>query len=194
MRRDFILILFGLLIGLLIGGLIFLISKQPQGQPLLLSVPPTPGPMTVYITGAVQSPGVYKVARNSRVQDLVQLAGGLAINADPNQVNLAARLNDGEKIVVIELKPTALPVISKTVSGTPITPAKTTPTIQFPLNINLADAQQLDALPGIGEVKAKDIIAYRDLHGPFARLEDLMRVPGINTNLFNRLKEYITID
>ena len=62
-----------------------------------------------------------------------------------------------------------------------------------PININTASISELDQLPGIGETRAQDIIIYRDIHGPFEKIEDLMNVPGIGESTFNNIKDYITI-
>jgi len=62
------------------------------------------------------------------------------------------------------------------------------------VNINTAGVDELDTLPGIGEAKARDIIAYREKHGRFGRIEDIMKVPGIKQNRFESIKDFITVD
>jgi competence protein ComEA len=123
---------------------------------------PVPGPkLTVHVSGAVAVPGVVDAPDGARVADVVLLAGGATSDADLTRLNLASTVRDGEHIVV----PT-LDEMSPSVA-----------TEQF--DINTADAVAFDGLPGIGPVLAERIVAYRDEHGPFGVLEDLLDVPGI---------------
>ena len=101
----------------------------------------------------------------ARVADGISAAGGVLDTANTNQINLAARLADGDKIWV--------PEVGQTVINIPDTTVRST---GFLININAASASEIETLPGIGEVKAGQIVSYRDEHGPFAVVEDLLEV------------------
>jgi competence protein ComEA len=91
---------YGILIGLLAAGLILLVSRQPRGKPIELLPTPTPAPLVVYIHGAVQNPGVYALPQGSRIADAVQAAGGFSANASVQEIDLAAKLVDGQTILI----------------------------------------------------------------------------------------------
>lgn len=185
-------LLFGIVLGLFLTGAILLVAQQPRGEGLILTPPPTP-PTTIviYITGAIKNPGLYTLPRSSRVNDAVEAAGGLIEVSDRLAINLAAKIEDGAKIVVPALVAESTGQAGQTprTSATPLL----TPTINFPININSADATMLDNLPGIGPSKAGAIQAYRQEHGPFTKIEDIMNVPGIGSGLFNSIKDFITV-
>ena len=130
------------------------------------------------IGGAVERPGVYKVAAGTRLFELVELAGGLRNDADTNSVNQAAFVEDGAKIII----PTAM------VSSDDIL-QNFDPSL---ININNADKSQLCSLPGIGEVIADRIIEYR-ASNRFNKKEDLMSVKGIGKAMYEELESLITI-
>ncbi len=185
--KQLLPILFGVLIGLLAAGLILLVANQPRGQPVTLVPPPTDSPLTVHISGAVNNPGLYQLRDGSRVQDAVAAAGGFDAEADPQSVNLAALLVDGTKIIVLE-KPA--PGRSSTLT-TPTPPALS---IYNPIDLNTATAETLDALPGIGPSKAQDIVTYRETHGAFTTIDDLLNVPGIGEGILEQIRPYVTIN
>jgi competence protein ComEA len=190
-------ILFGILLGLLFSGALLLIVAPPQGKPIELSPLPTPAPLVVYITGAVAHPGVYTLPRLSRVSNAIDAAGGLTPDADQSSINLAARLIDGEKI--------AVPKVNQPVMGTSAPPPQNkqpastssslaTPSVENPLNINTATAEEFDLLPGIGPTRAADIVAYRTQHGSFKTIDGIMQVSGIGQTTFDRIKNLIYVD
>ena len=190
-------ILFGILLGLLFSGALLLIVAPPQGKPIELSPLPTPAPLVVYITGAVAHPGVYTLPRLSRVSNAIDAAGGLTPDADQSSINLAARLIDGEKI--------AVPKVNQPVMGTTAPPPQNkqpastssslaTPSVENPLNINTATAEEFDLLPGIGPTRAADIVAYRTQHGSFKTIDGIMQVSGIGQTTFDRIKNLIYVD
>jgi competence protein ComEA len=178
-------ILFGVLIGLLAAGLILLVANQPRGQPVTLVPPPTDAPLTIHVSGAVRSAGLYQLPTGARVQDAVTAAGGFSAEADPQSVNLAALLVDGTKIVVLE-KP------SPEHASAPTTP---TPALSIynPIDLNTATAEMLDALPGIGPSKAQDIVRSRQTHGAFTTVDDLLNVPGIGEGILEQIRPYVII-
>ena len=180
-------VLLGIFFGMIFTGIVFIIAKQPSGNPIQLSPLATPMPIKVFIAGAVKQPGGYSLPLSSRVQDLVDLAGGFQAVADPNAVNLAAMLADGQKIVV--------PYINSE-TETPVNQKYSTPSptqVIFPININTATKEDFDALPGIGALKADDIVKYREQKGQFTTIEDIQNVPGVGPGIFLKIKELITV-
>jgi len=180
-------ILLGIFLGIISTGIIFIISRQPSGEPIHLFPSPSPAPILVYITGAVKNPGVYSLPVSSRVQGLVDQAGGLIEGSDSTALNLAAVLSDGQKIVV----PFTKTDIPETSAGAVSTAVPTQ--VSYPININTATQEELDLLPGIGASKAGDIVNYRDQKGPFNTIEDIQNVPGIGPGIFLKIKELISV-
>ena len=154
-------------------------TQEAIGEP---GVQPT---IVVAIEGAVGTPGVYELPGGSRVQHALNAAGGLTENADLASVNPAAPLEDGERIIV-PFQKTPAPVAQS--NQTP--PAE--PASAGPLNINTASADELDELPGIGEVIAERIVAYRESHGAFSSIEELAEVSGISERMVDDLRPLIT--
>lgn len=144
--------------------------------------------VVVHVAGAVQAPGVYRLAAGARVIDAVQAAGGLTADSNADAVNLAAVLADGERVYVPRLGEVA-PVV---VSGGPGSGTGTS-SPAGPVNLNTATADDLDALPGVGPATAATILAYRDQHGPFASVEDLADVRGIGPAKLDALRGLVTV-
>ena len=169
----------GVLIGLVLGGLLWIVARSPRGNSVELLPPPTPAPLVVDVAGAVPRPGVYELPDGSRVNDAVEAAGGFLAEADKANINLAAPLEDGQKLDIPFLPgaPTA---------GVP----QSTPT-PTAININTADAATLETLPGIGPTLAQAIIDYRGTSGGFYFIEDIMNVPGIGPSTFENIKDLI---
>ncbi len=140
--------------------------------------------VVVHVAGAVSAPGVYKLVAGSRVIDAVQAAGGLAVDANPDAVNLAALIADGERVYVPAVGELLSPVV--TVAG------GTTAEV-WPININSADATRLEDLPGVGPATAALIISYRDQHGPFASVEQLADVRGIGPAKLDAIRSLVTV-
>lgn len=179
----------GVLLGLLCAGLVLLAAKPERSASVLLRPPPTPAPMVIDIDGKVRDPGVYHLPVNSRVQDAVQAAGGFAPGANSGAVNLAAFLEDGDHVLIPGKgeQPSPKPLVDQEFVLSP------TPTsIRFPININTADQQELEALPGIGPVTAEKIIAYRR-QNEFLLIEEIQKVPGIGPATFENIQDLITV-
>lgn len=133
------------------------------------------------VTGAVNKPGVYTLAANSRVIDAIKAAGDSAPGADLSTINLARVLSDGEQIYVdATVRNSSGARVSKVVRSGPI-------------NINRATASQLDSLDGIGPVIARRILEYRKANGPFATIEDLQKVSGIGVAKFATIKSKVRV-
>lgn len=176
--------------GLLGAGILVLANRPPSGDPITLLPPPTEAPLVVQVSGAVASPGVYSLPQGSRVQDAIRAAGGLLSAANPDSLNFAAALSDGQKIVVAE---TAAPVEPGQRSESLDLSSQPIPAPGKLVNINTASQVQLEALPGIGPVLAADIIAYREANGPFLTPEDILKVPGIGPVKLEGIRDLITL-
>ena len=155
----------------------------PSASPIPTKAEPTltPGQMRVYVSGAVQRPDVYLLPPGSIVKDALLAAGGAITEADLVNINLAHSLSDGEQVHVPrsgEQNPVRLPTVG------PLPGAK--------VNVNTADAAALETLPGIGPELAKRILDYRQAHGPFAQVEDLLNVTGIGPGILEKIREEIT--
>jgi len=142
--------------------------------------------VVVQAAGAVQHPGLYRLPPASRVDDLVTAAGGLAADADPDRLNLAALLSDGQKIYVPRV---GEPLPSE---GATSVPGDGSTTSQ-PLDLNQATLPQLDALPGIGPATAQAILDYRAQHGRFRSVDDLLNVRGIGDAKLEQLRPLVRV-
>jgi competence protein ComEA len=126
----------------------------------------------VHVAGAVRSPGVYRLRDGERIQDAVRRAGGPRAGADLNAINLAAKVADGQQVVVPR-RGTAGAAVPSAGGGDPGGPP------QAPVSLNTATAEQLDTLDGVGPATASKILEYRRLHGGFRSIDDLGEIPGI---------------
>ncbi|HEX9332781.1 MAG TPA: ComEA family DNA-binding protein [Anaerolineales bacterium] len=175
----------GILFGLFLAALIWVVARNPSGEAVILRPAPTEKPVIVYITGAVPRPGVYALPKDARVQDAISAAGGFLAEAEKSQINLAALLEDGEKLDIPYIEG-ASPIL-----GTP-GPTVVAVTTEL-ININTASAAELDTLPGIGPTTAQKIIQYREQNGPFINAEDIVNVSGIGPGTYERIKDLITV-
>jgi len=145
----------------------------------------------VFVSGAVKSPNVYQLPKGSRVYLAIQEAGGLLDTADPNYVNQARILEDGERVYV----PTLGEVVQfeEGNTGSSTTSQETSNPESKLVNINTAEMEELMTLTGIGEVRAKSILLFREQYGAFRSIEDLMQVDGIKEGTFRKLRDKITV-
>lgn len=184
-------VLLGVVVGLLLGGLLYLSTRAPSAQKVELLPSSTPEPVSVYITGAVERPGVYQVPRNSRLVEVIAAAGGLREGADITQINLAQKVEDGQRIDIPGTGEFPTPQLVIGGKGLLVTP--TLPPGGL-VNINTADAALLETVPGIGPTIANRIIAYREANGPFQKVEDLLKVSGIGPKTLEKIKPYLTVE
>jgi competence protein ComEA len=178
----------GVLFGLFIAVLVWVVARNPSGQAVTLRPVPTEKPLVVHITGAVPRPGVYALAQGSRVQDAISAAGGFLAEAEKTGINLARALEDGEQLDIPYVEG-ASPVILEDPAATEAPVASTEL-----ININFASQVELESLPGIGPTTAQKIIQYREQNGPFITTEDIINVPGIGPGTYERIKDLITVD
>jgi competence protein ComEA len=133
------------------------------------------GDLVVDVAGAVQRPGVYRLPAGSRVADAIARAGGPGAGAMLEAVNRAARLADGQQVVVPERGP----------GGTALA---TGGGEEGPISLGTATVEQLDTIDGIGPVTAADIVEFRDEHGGLASVDQLDQVPGIGPATMESLR------
>jgi competence protein ComEA len=134
------------------------------------------GDLVVDVTGAVRRPGVYRMPAGSRVDDAVTRAGGPTAKAELEAVNLAARLADGQQVVVPE----------RLAAGTAAAGAVAE---DGPISLGTATVEQLEEIDGIGPVTAGDIVEFRDQHGGLSSVDQVDQVPGIGPATMEALRE-----
>ena len=145
----------------------------------------------VYITGEVNNPGVKELDSNARIEDAINIAGGITNAANLKEVNLAYPLEDGQKIYIPNINEKVEEYLTEN-NGSGI--IEDIGTNRFgKININKADLQDLCNLPGVGESLAQKIIEYRNENGKFKSIEDLKNVTGIGEKKYENLKEYIVV-
>ena len=154
----------------------------------------TPSPIQVFVSGEVRVPDVYALVPGSRIKQLVEAAGGFTDNAHTAVINLAQPLTDGVHVHIPaegEVAITPQSVLSD--------PAPLGSSAEIDLgtggglvNINTAELAELDTLPGIGPVRAQEILNYRTVNGPFPDIVAIMEVPGIGQGTFDNIKDLIT--
>lgn len=170
----------------------------PQASPTSAgddAAAPSAGPVAtaqvvlVHVAGAVTAPGLVQLQPGDRVADAIDAAGGAVPAADLDRVNLAAPVADGERLYV--------PAAGETPPAVPGAPAgageAATAGGSAVVNVNTADSQELETLPGIGPARAADIIAHREQEGPFQSVADLLQVPGIGPATLDRLRDQVSV-
>ena len=162
------------------------ISKTP-------SVTEMPEEIFVDVCGAVAYPGVYALEAGSRVFQAIEAAGGFLPAAAGNCINQAQGMGDGQQIYV-PTKEEAEGLGWKPEGQNQGTASEEAKPDQERINLNTADLAALQTLSGIGEAKAQAILAYREEHGGFSSVEDLMNVPGIKEGTFLKIKDKLAVE
>ncbi|HUR77338.1 MAG TPA: helix-hairpin-helix domain-containing protein [Acidimicrobiales bacterium] len=184
--------LIALVLAVAVGLVVVLTRSAGQGPDVALTLPradtavaPPDSPATttgaslhVHAAGAVTAPGVVTVPAGSRVTDVVAAAGGPAPDADLDQVNLAAPVNDGERVYIPRRGETA--AVSGATAGVNAADGV--------VNINEADLATLETLPGVGPSTAQAILDYRKEHGRFRSVDELLNVRGIGPSKLSQIK------
>ena len=220
--KKFILILIG--ISIVLGGAIFILYKNSEEEKEEVvdifkeeenneeeeKIDDLPkeekkeevSTVIVDIKGNVNNPGVYEVENGKRINDVINMAGGLTEDADTSNINLAKIVTD-EMTIVIYSKEEVLekyksevcicdcPYITNDacITNEPTEEESTSNLV----NINTASVDELMTLPGLGEAKAKSIIEYRTKNGNFTSIESIKEVSGIGEAIFEKIKDYITV-
>ena len=162
--------------------------------------------LVVHICGAVSAPGVYELPAGSRIIDAVEAGGGFLPEAEEACCNLAEEIVDGCQIYIMTKSESCADGQTEKKAGIQTSPdsdmqttdrnvrSNSTPALENGLvNLNTADVAALMTLPGIGESRAKAIISYREQHGAFAQIEDIMKISGIKQAAFSKIKDKITV-
>lgn len=142
------------------------------------------GTVFVFVCGQVAVPGVYELPAGSRIYDAIMQAGGCMETADICAVNQAGYLEDGMQIYIPAIGEAYKEAASEEQASR----------TDGRISINHADKNELMTLPGIGESKADAILEYRQSHGAFSSIEELMNIPGIKEGIFNNIQDYIKVE
>ncbi|TNC24401.1 ComEA family DNA-binding protein [Amycolatopsis alkalitolerans] len=191
-RRLTVVLAVFAVVAVLVGGSVLLLGGGPPKEhaPLLPAAREKPAApskaasssLVVSVVGKVRSPGLVTIPAGARVADALGAAGGALDGTDLTTLNLARKLSDGEQLYVgVPAPPQAVPQQA----GGAAAPGK--------VNLNTASAEQLDSLPGVGEVTAKRIIDWRTEHGSFSSIDQLQEVDGIGAAKFARLRDEVTV-
>jgi competence protein ComEA len=191
--KEQVIVLTILALVMLIGG--FWAARQSRPQPVVVEKPSLPAAaenpapkaikrIYVHVGGAVVRPGLYEIESGNRVADAVNRAGGARDDGDLDGLNLAAKVADGQKILV--------PVKGQAAEGAA---GGSEATAESPLvNLNTASQAELESLDGIGPVLAKRIVDWRQRRGRFSRVSQLNEVDGIGPKKLQALKNQVTVD
>ncbi|MFO7916899.1 MAG: helix-hairpin-helix domain-containing protein [Anaerolineae bacterium] len=174
-------------------GTYVLYDRRPQPEPMEIVQPtetltPTPVPIRIHVVGAVNRPGVYALAPDSRWLDAVWAAEGMTDDAHVEAVNLAGFLQDGQQVWIPRMGEATRPPPE---SSGPDRGLDSQATRQ--ININTASAADLEGLPGIGPVYAQRIVDYRESNGPFSDPSQIMKVKGIGEGRYEEITALITV-
>ena len=156
--------------------------------------------ITIEIDGAVKYPGIYTITEGYTLKDVIEQAGGLTPQADTEAISLDWNVFDGQKVIVPQTQETIKIEYSTFFLEQNKEPEQQEnqdvpeddDVVSLSVNINTADVQELDLLPGIGEKLAENIIAYRIENGSFQTIEEIKNVPKIGDSIFEKIKNYIT--
>ncbi|QUH05877.1 ComEA family DNA-binding protein [Saccharopolyspora erythraea] len=165
------------------------VPPPPLAAPVLAAPAPTPEALVVSVVGLVPRPGLIALHTGDRVADALEGAGGALPGADISALNLARKVSDGEQLYV------GVPPPPELATGSPVGSARGTSGNgnDSKIDLNTATEEQLDELPGVGEVTAKRIVQWRTENGRFASVEQLREVDGIGDTRFSRLRDLVRV-
>lgn len=181
----------GVLLVVTVGGVLLNRPSSPPIEVRAREPLPTPTVMVyVHVDGAVAAPGVYALPAGGRIFEAIEVAGGTLEEADTRELNLAARIADGQKLV-IPYRAEALPSADQAPQAAASSPPAAT---AARININTASQRVLETLPGIGPVTAGRVVEHRQANGPFTRIEQLREARLVNAPTFERIRNLISVD
>lgn len=176
------------IIGLLVlaTSTFFIVKTSTPSEAIVapLTVEVALSEIIIDVEGEVENPGVYRLPTGSRVFEAIKAAGGVTTNADASDLNQARLLSDGEQLYLFAKSPKS--------SGSK-SPTKVKPKGSALVLLNRATAKEFEALDGIGPVLASRIISFRKANGPFATIEDLLKVPGIGAGTLSKFKNKLRV-
>lgn len=147
--------------------------------------------ITVYVSGAVNKPGIVTLNEGERLATAVEKVGGTSKKADLNGINMAIKLQDEEHYIIPKIGDVVKENTSQIAGDDNISEDKSTNTSQ--ININTASIEELDKLPGVGEATANKIVNHRSENGEFKSVEEIKNVNGIGDKKFEEMKELICV-
>lgn len=154
----------------------------------------TSGEIVVHVAGAVQSPGVYRLSLGARMLAAIEKAGGPTESADIHKLNLAAKVSDGLRIYVPEMRQLPTPSVdAKETASRPTASNSPISNQESLIDLNVATSVQLQSLPRIGPVMARRIIEYRETQGSFSSVDDLVKVRGIGDKTLQQLRHLVVV-
>jgi competence protein ComEA len=162
-------------------------SGVPDAPPVAATTAPGPAELVVHVAGRVRAPGVVHLPLGSRVLDAVEAAGGADDGVDLSGLNLARLVADGEQVLVGVAPPPSAAMIPAGPPGGPATADG------GPIDLNTATADLLDTLPGVGPTLAGRILEWREQHGRFSSVDELLEVSGIGPKTFAELEPLVTV-
>jgi competence protein ComEA len=180
-RRVLVVVVVAIAILALAGRVLHRPAHSAVPRPVRVSAPArttTTARLFVDVVGAVRRPGLYRLPDGARVADAVARAGGRTGKAQIELLNLAARVADGEQVVVPRRGTAGMPAAAGAGGAAP----------SGPVHLNSATIEQLDALAGVGPVTAQKIVDYRQQHGGFKSVDELDAVPGIGPARLENLR------
>ena len=167
------------------AGIALLVSDARSGSPgveILIPTPTSAPDLKVYVSGAVSSQGVYVLRPGDRLEDAIAAAGGTTQGARLSCINLALRVRDEAQVHVPGAEEPCPPGLGGVALEDDVR-----------VDLNTATAEDLKSLPGIGEVKAGDIIAYRESNCPFKSAEQIIEVRGIGEKTYESLRDLVRV-
>ncbi len=162
-------------------------AVEPGGGSAAPAAGSIPTTVTVDVAGKVRHPGIAVLDGGARVVDALEAAGGARPGVDLTALNLARVLVDGEQVVVGEPAPSGAAAAASPAPGTPSGPPLAL------VNLNTATEAELDTLPEVGPVTAASILAWRDEHGGFTSVDELLEVDGIGDVTLDRVAPFVTV-
>lgn len=164
-------------------------NQLPEGNTVEEDV--RPKVMYTDIKGSVKEPGIYSFSSEERVYDVLKRAGGLLEEADSNRINFSAKIEDQQVLYIPAVGEELSEHLDQLVS--PEGKQSTADSEPSKININTASPSELQQIPGIGSVKAQEIIRFREENGSFQKVEDLQEISGIGEKTVEKLKNFVTI-
>lgn len=147
--------------------------------------------ITIYISGAVNNPGILTLSNDKRLNDAIEELGGLSEDADLNRVNLALKLEDEKHYIVPRI---GEDITVEEIQEESLSESKTDDTKSNLVNINKATLEELDTLPGVGESTANKIVSYREENNLFKSIEEIKNVNGIGDKKYEEIRELISVN